>query len=320
MSEPTTLAKRQQTFKSVVERAQPAIAAILPRHMDAERIARIALLAMNKTPMLYECDPMTVLQSVMQASALGLEINTPLGHAYLIPFRNRQKQVVECQLIPGYRGYVDLARRTGKVSTLYADVIFEGEEYAFERGLNARLTHKPDLDRDENDPAKVIAAYAVAVVDGHPQFEIMGRKALDRIRAGSRSANNGPWVTHTVEQFKKTVIRRLCKVLPMSPEVAALTELDNRFDTGKAGAVSPLLDFDPATGGLPAVEEGESGQERVQRQVVEQAERRTGKMTEEALAAKIAEKRATTTVVSTMTDEDRQEEERLRRLEEGGVA
>lgn len=218
-----------QNLGDLLESKKDAIARVLPKHMTAERMTKVALLAAVKTPKLALCEPASFIAAIIACSELGLEPNSPLGHAYLVPFENKAKGKVEVQFIPGYRGLIDLARRSGTISRLEAHVVHASDRFEIAFGLNPRLDHIPTL---KGDPGEVIGAYAVAQLrDGSQQLEFMTRRQLDAIRARSKSAHKGPWVTDEEEMQRKTVVRRLVKYLPMSVEMATALGHDESDDS-----------------------------------------------------------------------------------------
>lgn len=208
-------------------KAQMALA--LPKHMTADRLARIALTEVRKTPALSRCDQASFLGAIMQCAQLGLEPGGALGHAYLLPFENRKKQITEVQFIVGYRGMIDLARRSGQILSLEARAVYAADKFHVALGLNPDLTHEPAWEADDRGPLRFV--YAVAKLkDGGTQFEVMSRAEIERVRAKSRAGQSGPWVDHFEEMAKKTVIRRLFKYLPVSIELAGAVEQDERVD------------------------------------------------------------------------------------------
>jgi recombination protein RecT len=227
MSTAISLKEKAATVRSLIEKSRGQIMAALPRHMTAERMIRVCNTAVQKTPQLLDCEPRSLIGAIVQASQLGLEPDGTLGHAYLIPFNNRKTGKVECQFIPGYKGLIELARRSSQISTIYAQVVHSNDEWDFAFGLEPRLTHTPT----DGEPGAMIAVYAVARLrDGGAQFEWLWKREVDAIRASSRAGNSGPWVTHYDEMAKKTALRRLCKLLPTSPELARAVSLDEQAE------------------------------------------------------------------------------------------
>lgn len=199
-------------FKEQVARA-------LPRHLTPDRFIRVAATAIMRTPKLADCEQVSFFNALLSLSQFGLE---PDGRrAHLIPFENRKRGVVECQLIIDYKGLAELAMRSGAVSNLHADVVRDGDLFDYNAG--ELKSHVPwFLRRDADKPAAagdVFAVYSRAKFkDGTDKCEVMSRDDVEAIRSRSRAGQSGPWVTDWDEMAKKTVFRRLSKWLPLSPE------------------------------------------------------------------------------------------------------
>jgi recombination protein RecT len=210
------------------------IALALPKHVTADRLARVALTEVRKNPALARCDQTSFLGALMTCAQLGLEPGGPLGHAYLVPFENRKKGITEVQFIVGYRGMIELARRSGLLDSIEARPVYEGDKFEVTLGLYGNLRHTPDFDnpnRVQQDKLRFV--YAVAKLkDGGVQFDVMSRREIEAVRAQSRAGTSGPWVTHFEAMALKTVVRRLFKWLPMSIEVATAIEADERAELG----------------------------------------------------------------------------------------
>lgn len=241
MTKQLTLKEKVGGVRTLLEQSKEQIAMALPKHCTPERMLRIAMTAVQRTPKLLDCDPRTLIGAIVQASEMGLEPSNVLGHAYLVPFRNNKTKNLEVQLIPGYKGLVDLARRSGNVSTIFAHIVYEKDVFDFAYGLDPRCEHVPS---NAADPGPMIAAYAVCRLrDGGAQFEVMWKRQVDAIRAISKAKDSGPWVTHYEEMAKKTVLRRLCKLLPVSVELQRLVALDERADVGLSQGMAHVVDF-----------------------------------------------------------------------------
>jgi recombination protein RecT len=233
------LADKQKTLAQQIEAMKPEIARALPRHLNPERMARIAVTVMRRTPKLAECTPASFLGALMTSAQLGLEPG-PLGHAYYVPYKQHRRNCTDRQncdcpsevtFIAGYRGLVDLARRSGQVSTVYARVVRPDDSFDYEFGLNPRLEHKPADDIDK----PLTHVYAVIVYkDGGKDFDVMTKAEVERIRKRSKAAKDGPWVTDYPEMAKKTVLRRLCKTAPMSVEYQQAVGNDEQARTSTA--------------------------------------------------------------------------------------
>jgi len=215
--------------------ASPAIkqqmALALPKHMTADRLMRIAMTEVRKTPALGKCNVQSFMGAIMQCAQLGIEPGAALGHAYLLPFGNGKASdgLANCQLIIGYRGMIDLARRSGQIVSLNARSVHANDEFNYTYGLDETLTHVPA----SGDRGDLTHVYAVAKLKGGGiQFEVMSKADVLKVKASSKAGNNGPWVSHFDEMAKKTVIRRLFKYLPVSIEMTQAVVLDEKADAG----------------------------------------------------------------------------------------
>lgn len=230
-------------FQQVLASRKGAIESRLPAHMRhlTDRIVKIAITSAAKTPKILECTRESVLMSIMQAAELGLEPGGALGEGYLVPYS--VKGVQTCQFIPGYRGLISLARRSGQIVSIEAHIVREGDEFDFELGLEPRLVHKPSM--IDGDQGKIRAVYAVAkLVGGGIQYDFMVKSEIDAIRKRSKSGDYGPWSTDYGEMARKTVIRRLFKYLPVSVEMTRAMDLDSEADAVDMDAsleISPEL-------------------------------------------------------------------------------
>jgi recombination protein RecT len=174
---------------------------------------RSVMMAMRQTPALVECTPQSIIISVAQACALGLPPNTPLGLSYLVPFKG------QCQLIPGYKGLIRLAIQSGEVADIHPRVVYKDQPFKLMYGLHEDIIHEPTEVDFADD--KIVGAYAVAQLHGSKyKFDFMYKAEIDKIRARSQAAkaDKSPWHTDYSEMAKKTVIKRLCKTLPLSEE------------------------------------------------------------------------------------------------------
>lgn len=204
----------EQTIRHYLQQMAPEIKKALPKHLDVDRLTRIAMTTIRQTPKLLECNIQSLLAAVMQSAQLGLEPNI-LGQAYIIPYGS------EAQFIIGYRGMIDLARRSGQIESIYAHPVYSNDEFEYEYGLNPKLRHKPAM----GDRGEFIGAYGVAKFkDGGYHFEFMPKSEIDKRRGRSKAKNSGPWVTDYEEMACKTVIRHMFKYLPISIEIMKQVE------------------------------------------------------------------------------------------------
>lgn len=220
-----------------------AIERVIPKYLTVDRMIGLAILAATQQPKLLECRPASVVQAVMQAAQLGLEINGSLQHAHLVPYNTKAGML--CQMIPGYRGLIFLAVESGAITKGVARLVYEGDEFTWIQGTEEKLIHVPNLGGDRTDE-KIIGAYAVVTLpNGLTQFDVMNRQEIERVRSSSKAAKNGPWVDWFGEMAKKTVVKRLLKQIAMSSRsqrLANAIELDNRFESGEVGGIMPDID------------------------------------------------------------------------------
>lgn len=222
---PKQLAPIKQ-IEAVLNQSIDRIGLVLPKHLKPERMLRVAMSAIYKTPALLDCDKGSIVAAVIQASELGLEPGGALQHGYLIPYKNKKTQTRECQFQPSYRGLIELARRSGKLKSIAARVVYDKDIFSLVyTGDRPNYKHEPYFG---NDPGAVKLVYAVASLEGDAlEFEAMTLPQIEEIQKRSQSGNEGPWVTDWAEMAKKTVIKRLLKRLPMSTELASAIEMDN---------------------------------------------------------------------------------------------
>ena len=204
------------TMQQYIRQMQGEIKKALPSVMTPERFSRIVLSALSTNPKLAETTPQSFLGAMMTAAQLGVEPNTPLGQAYLIPFYNGKTHALECQFQLGYKGLIDLAYRSGEISTIMAQVVYENDEFEYAFGLEPKLVHRPALE-DRGDPKYVYAIFRTK--DGGFGYEVM---LIADIRAHakkySKAYNAGPWQTNFEEMAKKTVLKRVLKYAPLKSE------------------------------------------------------------------------------------------------------
>jgi recombination protein RecT len=208
----------------------------LPRGFSAERMAKIILSDVRKNPKLMTCEKMSFLAAVSQVAQLGLEPGV-MGHCYLLPYDNKGKGITECQLIIGYKGLIDLVYRSGKVSTVQANVVDQADDFHFNYGAKPDIHHVPAKEQSGH----IIYVYAVVTFkDGSFQFIVMTMDEIAKIKACSRGARNykgeniatHPWNAWPEEMMKKSALKRLFKYVPISIEVATALNVDEVESVG----------------------------------------------------------------------------------------
>lgn len=216
---------QEQGFQNMITRQLnsqfKAIQSLVPKHVTPERLCRIGLNAISRNPKLMECAPETIVGSIVNCASLGLEPNL-LGHAYIVPFYNGSNKRFEAQFQLGYKGALDLIRRTGQVSTITAHEVYEGDDFDYAYGLEEKLMHKPCGEDDQDKITHFYACYKLK--DGGTGFVVMSRKQMDTHRDRFTKSKTkqgqvfGPWQEHYVSMALKTVILRLIKYMPISIE------------------------------------------------------------------------------------------------------
>ena len=251
-------AQSVKTLRDTINRMSGEIAKALPSVMTPERFTRIILSAVSTTPKLAECTPASFMAAMMQAAQLGLEANTPLGQAYLIPRWSGKKKVNECNFQIGYKGLIDLAYRSGQVSTIGAYTVYEHDEFSYSLGLNPDIKHVPVME-NRGEP---VAFYAVVKMkDGGFAFDVMSiQDVREHAQKFSESVKNGtfsPWTTNFEEMAKKTVLKRALKYCPMKSDFVRAVTMDDTVKTDISDDMSLVPPVIEAEGEVVDNETGE---------------------------------------------------------------
>lgn len=235
------------TIFEQIARQQEAVAKALPAGMDAERFVRMVLTEVRRTPKLGQCDPATLLGAMMLSAQTGLEPGGPLGQAFLIPRWSGRRKVMECQFQIGYKGYVQLAARSGV--TITARTVREGDEFEWRYGTDEFVHHRPAL----GSVSPSIAWYAIGqFADGRkPVFVVIDRNVTEAAKAAGAAGDKGPWATHYDAMGEKTAANRLQRWLPLSTDVAMAMAADGAVVSG------PTVTVEAAAETVPELEPGE---------------------------------------------------------------
>ena len=206
----------KRTMQQYIKTMEGEIAKALPSVITPERFTRIVLSAISSNPKLASCTPQSFMAAMMASAQLGLEVNTALGQAYIIPFKNNG--VLEAQFQLGYKGLIDLAYRSGEVDLIQAHVVYENDEFICEYGLDPKLVHKP-ASKDKGEPVKVYAVFKTK--SGGYGFEVMSMDDVqEHAQKYSKAYSTGfsPWKTNFEEMAKKTVLKKVLKYAPMKSD------------------------------------------------------------------------------------------------------
>ncbi|TCO79107.1 recombination protein RecT [Marinisporobacter balticus] len=208
--------KEPKTMKDWIKVMEPEIKKALPKVITPERFTRMALTSISVNPKLAECTPKSFMGALMNAAQLGLEPNTPLGQAYLIPFKN--KGILEVQFQVGYKGLIDLAHRSGEFASIQAHAVYKNDDFDYEYGLDPKLHHKPVL----KDRGNVIAYYSFyKLKNGGYGFEVVSKEDVqEHAKKYSQSYNSkySPWTNNFDEMAKKTILKKVLKYAPIKVE------------------------------------------------------------------------------------------------------
>lgn len=230
--------KPKEQIAYLLKSKQAEIEKMLPKHLNAERLLKVAQIAATTTPALAKCDVASLIGAIGQCAQMGLEPNTVLGHAYLVPFNVKRKDtqgnerwVNSVQVVIGYKGLIDLARRSGQIVSIAAHEVGKNDDFELVYGLDEKLNHTPAM----GERGEVIGFYAVAKLkDGGHCFEFMSLHQVREIMASTQSKGKyGPWKDHFIEMGRKTAIRRIAKYLPLSVEFQTAAALDSMAEGGR---------------------------------------------------------------------------------------
>lgn len=207
---------KTMSIADLIKAMEPEIKKALPEVITPERFTRMALSALNTTPKLRECTQISFLAAMMNAAQLGLEPNTPLGQAYLIPINS--KGTMECQFQIGYKGMIDLSYRNPQMQVISAQAVYENDEFKYELGLNPTLIHRPVL----RGRGEVILFYGLfKLTNGGYGFEVMSKEEMDAYaKAYSKAIDSSfsPWKSNYNGMAKKTVIKQVLKYAPIKAD------------------------------------------------------------------------------------------------------
>lgn len=244
----------RETVRDLLYKNKDQILALVPRHLDAERMLQIALVAIRRVPKLAECHPATLIGAVIESLRMGLEPGAGAGESWLIPFDNKKKRRVEVVLIPDYRGLLKLIRRSGEVGAVMAEVVREGDD--FDYGISESgpyLSWKPTREKERGQATHFFCGVwnkgRVLIASS-----VMTSEEIDEhAKRFSRAYDEGPWQTDFRAMGIKTVVRRAAKQAPTSSEVQRAVELDEKAMLGIPQDLGILADPDematPENGG-----------------------------------------------------------------------
>lgn len=228
-----------QEFGKVLMERQGQISAACPDQINIARVITFMNLAIAGNEKLRNCTRASFLKALVECVTLGLEPNTPLQHAWLIPYGNE----VSFQL--GYQGLKALAYRSDRIDTIMAEPVYTGEDFEHVKGLEPRIDHRPsyEIDRDEHH-LEFVYAYAYLKGSERPIYIVMPKKELDTHRARSKAKSRGPWGTDPVKMYLKTGLIQVCKMLPMSADDRNLHQAIAADQSGETFSMNDVVNLD----------------------------------------------------------------------------
>ena len=233
----------RERISTLLQENKAEIAAALPKHISVDRMLTIAQTAATTTPQLLDCYTPSLFGAMIKCTQLGLEPNNALGQAYLIPFKNKKQNRTDCQLVIGYRGMLELARRSGNVISFTAGHVCLGDEFEWEFGLQEKLRHKPTS--GDRGPLSHFYAYAKLKGEGYQFLVWTAEDMIKHMKTHTQSRGEyGPWKDNFIAMGEKTMARALFKWLPVSIEMAEAAHIDAGADAGMSQGLEDVLTGD----------------------------------------------------------------------------
>jgi recombination protein RecT len=235
------LAKREEKAALIESAIQSMVTAWPKSDASREQFAAIATSVAISDPVLAECSMKSKLLALNEVCRLGLIPDRHLGHVYLVPLKIRG--VKEVQVWPGYKGWMELARRSGRVNAIESGVVYESDEFDFEFGTSKFLKHRPHwMINPDSEPGRRRAAWCTSLVDGEVQIEVMSAAQVLAIKNRSAGAkrSDSPWHTDEDAMWRKTVVKKARHMWPLSTEIARLSQLDDAIDDNRPQDLASL--------------------------------------------------------------------------------
>jgi len=208
----TMVGLKSSGVQDLLDQMKPAIARALPKHLTPERMIQMAVTLIVQNPAIAKCSTASIIGAVMQASILGFKPVAALGHCYFVPYGK------DVQFQIGYKGYIDLSRRSGELKEVYAEVVREGDTFIQKKGLHRDLIHEPDSRQD----GELTHVYAVAhYMNGGYNFIVLTKKDVEKLRMRSPMQGlkaKGTWEKDTEAMWRAKAIKQLSKYMPLSDE------------------------------------------------------------------------------------------------------
>lgn len=241
--------EKQKTVFDIIQSMEKEFKRALPDQVGVQRFVRVAITIVRTNPKLMSCDGMSIVAALMQSAQLGLEPNTPLGQAYVIPYKNKrvvngkETWIDEAQFQIGYKGLITLALRTGEYKAIYAHEVYKNDDFKYSYGLDKNLHHVP-ADEPEGDPIKYYAVYHLK--NGGYDFVVWSKTRIDnhakKYSKAVQKGYNSPWTTDYEGMAKKTVLKEVLKYAPKSIEFAQQLAADETIKREVVEDMSEVVD------------------------------------------------------------------------------
>jgi recombination protein RecT len=233
---PAVKAEKKTTIGDLIYSYKDKFASALPEVITPERFARISANAVASNPDLAKCSQTSLIGALLCAAQAGLEPNTALGQAYIIPYKDKARFQIS------YKGLIELAHRSGQLKDISAHVVYEGDTFEYELGLEPKLKHIPAM-TGRGKPTWVYAVYHL--ISGGYGFEVMSVEDVNKHRAKYSKAKNSPWDSAWEEMAKKTVVKKCLKYAPMASDFVRATNTDEHTADIDLNAdfIEPVVDF-----------------------------------------------------------------------------
>lgn len=258
----TQVAEKPKTVFDIIQSMEKEFKRALPDQVGVQRFVRVAITIVRTNPKLMACEGMSIVAALMQSAQLGLEPNTPLGQAYVIPYKNKRvingkdTYVDEAQFQIGYKGLITLALRTGEYKAIYAHEVYKNDSFEYTYGLDKNLHHVP-ADEPEGEPIKYYAVYHLK--NGGYDFVVWSKTRIDHhSKKYSKAVQKGwtsPWATDYDGMAKKTVLKEVLKYAPKSIEFAQQLAADETVKREVADDMSEVIDVTDYTAGYQEEDE-----------------------------------------------------------------
>lgn len=209
---------KKATVGDLIYSYKDKFATALPSFITPDRFARICANAVASNPKLADCSQTSLIGALLCSAQAGLEPNTTLGQAYIIPYGDK------AQFQISYKGLIELAHRSGQLKDISSHIVYENDTFEYELGLDPKLKHIPAM----KDRGEIIGAYAVYhLISGGYGFEFMSVDDINKHRKQfSKAKYDSPWDTSWESMAMKTVVKKALKFAPMASDYVRATSQD----------------------------------------------------------------------------------------------